>query len=165
VDAVRRLFAGYAGEKQPLAAYAATAGLFGGLFALAVLAAKRSGRSLLPRLGPGDLLLLGMATYRLSRLIARDRVTSFLRAPFVELVGPAGAQGEVVERPRGTGLQLELGQLLTSPNSVGQWVAAGFAYGLLLAPEATRLLARIMAVALVADFVGRAWRAAGKESG
>ena len=45
----------------------------------------------------GDLLLLGIATYKLSRLISSDRVTSPLRAPFVEYVEPAGAS-EVKEK-------------------------------------------------------------------
>lgn len=30
----------------------------------------------------GDLVLLGVATFKLSRLISKDRVTAFLRAPF-----------------------------------------------------------------------------------
>jgi hypothetical protein len=42
-------------------------------------------------------VLLGVATYKLSRLISSDRVTSPLRAPFVEYVEPAGAS-EVKEK-------------------------------------------------------------------
>ncbi len=39
------------------------------------------------RIGPGDILLLGVATHKLGRLLAKDWVTSFLRAPFTTFKG------------------------------------------------------------------------------
>src|SRR5262249_30882742 len=46
-----------------------------------------------------DLALLGIATHKLSRIVAKDRITGILRAPFVSYVRSSGA-GEVEEEPR-----------------------------------------------------------------
>ena len=75
---------------------------------------KRRGRRLPERIGASDLLLLGVATYKLSRLISKDSVTSVIRASFAEFQGPAGLN-EVNEQPRGSGVQHALGELLTCP--------------------------------------------------
>src|SRR6266581_4261455 len=37
-----------------------------------------------------DLALLGIATHKLSRIIAKDRITGILRAPFVSYIRSAG---------------------------------------------------------------------------
>jgi hypothetical protein len=76
-------FAGYAPhEHRPLGAYALTAAAFGSAFVASLAAAERSGRELPERLSARDLILVGVATHKVSRLIAKDKVTSFLRAPF-----------------------------------------------------------------------------------
>ena len=62
----------------------------------------------------GDLLLVGIATHKLSRLLAKDKVTSFIRAPFTRYQEPSG-QGEVEEEPYGHGLHLAVGELLVCP--------------------------------------------------
>ena len=48
------------------------------------MAARRSGRELPERVDAADLLLTGLATHKLSRLVAKDRIMSFARAPFTE---------------------------------------------------------------------------------
>lgn len=99
------IFAGYSPqEDRPLAAYAVLIGLFNAGFAGAVVAARASGRKLPERIGVADLLLLGTATQKLSRLLAKDIVTSVLRAPFTEF-GDYSGQGEVDESARGHGMQ------------------------------------------------------------
>ncbi|MBA3833255.1 MAG: DUF1360 domain-containing protein [Chthoniobacterales bacterium] len=99
----------------------------------------------------GDLLLLGLATQKASRVLARDRVTQPLRAPFTEFEGPGGS-GEVEEKARGTGLRKAIGQLVTCPYCLGIWVASGFIYGFAFNPRLTRMVASIFAVSSVADF-------------
>jgi hypothetical protein len=110
------------------------------------------------------LVTIGLATHKLSRLIAKDRVTSFLRAPFVRYVEPAG-HGEVEEEPRGEGLRLAIGELLVCPYCLGQWLAGGFAVGLVGAPDLTRLIAFVYSTETVADFLQLAYRAAEDASG
>ena len=70
------------------------------------------------RASPAGLLLLGLATQHLTRLIAKDTVTAPLRAPFTRFERPAG-EGEVSERVIGTGLRHVLGELLSCPFCLG----------------------------------------------
>jgi hypothetical protein len=84
-------------------------------------------------------------------------VTSPLRAPFTRYEGPGGP-AEVNEAVRGHGARHAMGELVTCPFCVGQWVATGFAFGLLLAPRVTRQVAATFSALEAADFLqfGRA---------
>ena len=153
--------AGYAPprERPPLAAYATFATVFHCAMAGAVAAAKRSGRDLPERVGAGDLVLIGTASYQLSRLIAKKKVTAFVRAPFTELEGKGGP-AELEERPRGTGLRRALGELLVCPYCLGLWASGGFHVGLLFAPRATRFSASVLSAMSLSDFLQLAYKAA-----
>jgi Protein of unknown function (DUF1360) len=136
-------------HRRQLGGYWALIGLYNGLIALALLAAKRSGRlGTRPRID--DLLLIGLATQRVSRMITKDRVTAALRAPFTAYQHEGGP-GEVEERPRGSGARRALGELLVCPFCVAQWVAGAFACGLLFAPRVTRFVAGLFSVVAIAD--------------
>ncbi len=143
-------------EPKPLVGYAVLTGAFNGLVAAYVVAHRRSGRELPERLPVGDFLLFSAGTQKLSRVIAKDRVTSFLRSPFTRYTGEAGP-AEVSEEPRGSGLRLAIGQLLVCPYCVGHWVAAAFIGGYIAAPRAARMLAGVFAVLGVADFLQQGW--------
>ena len=95
-------YSGYAEpeERPPFAAYATFALVFNGALAGAVAAAKRSGRDLPERVELQDLVLIGAASYKLSRLVAKKKITSFVRAPFTELQGKGGP-AELEEKARG----------------------------------------------------------------
>ncbi|MBB4664207.1 DUF1360 domain-containing protein [Conexibacter arvalis] len=147
------------GDKRPLVAYATLTGAFGASVGAAALANRRAGRSLPERIGVGDLLLLGVATHKLSRLIARDKVTSFARAPFTRFQEPAG-HGEVEEQPRGSGLRLAIGELLVCPYCLAQWIAAGLVAGYVAAPRQTRAVATVYAAETISDFLQAGYRAA-----
>ena len=141
-----------ADQHRPLAGYAVLSGAFGAALAGALLAARASGRPLPERLATQDVLLAGVATHKLSRLIAKDKVTSFLRAPFTRYQESAG-HDEIEEEPRGQGLRLATGELLVCPYCLAQWLAAGFTVGYVHAPRLTRLLAGMWTAHAVADFV------------
>lgn len=153
---LRRAYAGYAEEPQPLAQRAALSALF-----LAGYAGQlAAGRGRLPeRTGLGDVLLLGVATHKLSRLLAKDRVASFARAPFTRYQGAEG-HGEVAEEPRGTGLRRALGELAVCPYCLGMWVAGSLSAGLVHAPRATRMVSTTLAALAVSDALQLAYRAA-----
>ena len=152
---------GYAspGERPPLAAYATFAAVFHGAMAGAVMAARRSGRDLPQHVDTGDIVLIGTASYKLSRLIAKKKVTAFVRAPFTELEGKGGP-AELDEKPRGSGLQRALGELLVCPYCLGLWASGGFHAGLLFAPRATRFSASVLTAMTISDFLQIAYRAA-----
>ena len=92
----------YADEHRPLAGYAVLSGGFGVAFSSALAAAVSRRGELPERIRIGDIAMTGIATHKLTRLIAKDRVTSFLRAPFVTYQEPSG-HGEVEEAPRRPG--------------------------------------------------------------
>jgi len=153
---VQDIIAGYkGGEEMPLASYATLMGTYTAAFASLLVVAHSSGRRLPERIAYGDLVLLGAATYKLSRLISSDRVTSPLRAPFTEYVEPAGAS-EVKEKVRGTGLQRAIGDLVTCPYCLGPWVGMALAFGLVLRPRTTRLVGGILAAATISDALNHA---------
>ncbi len=134
-------FSGYADpeNRPPFASYAAFSATFGAAMAGVLLAARRSGQGLPERIDPGDLVLSGVATHKLSRLIAKDKITAFARAPFTEYQGKGGP-AEVEERARGEGLRRTVGELLICPYCLGMWISGGFHAGLLFAPAPHPLL-------------------------
>ena len=153
-------FRGYARpeERPPLGSYGALATVFNAGFAALLLAARRSGR-LPERIGVGDLLLIGVAGHKLSRLVSKDKVTAFARAPFTEYQGQGGP-GELEEKARGRGLRRALGDLLVCPYCLGLWVVAGLHGGLLFAPRTTRLVASTFSALTISDFLQIAYKAA-----
>lgn len=151
-------FASYSTEHRPLAGYAALVTAFGAAVGGAAALARATGRELPDRLGAGDVVMIGLATHKLSRLLTKDKVTSFLRAPFTEFQEASG-QGEVEEKPRGKGLQLAIGELLVCPYCIAQWVSAGLVGGMVFAPRVTRLVAASYTAETVADFLQLAYYA------
>lgn len=152
---------GYASgtEKPPLLPYTAFMAIFAGLFGGGLVAARRGGRELPERIGPSDLALIGAASHKFSRLLAKDKVTSPLRAPFTELEG-GGGPAEFEERSRGGGVRKALGELLICPYCLGLWVVALFSFGLLFAPRLTRFVASVFAALTISDFLQIAYKAA-----
>jgi hypothetical protein len=154
-------YAGYAPpeERPPFAAYATFATIFHTAMAGAVAAARRSGRDLPHRVEARDIAVIGTASYQLSRLISKKKVTAFVRAPFTELEGKGGP-AELEEKPRGSGVRRALGELLVCPYCLGLWASGGFHVGLLFAPRATRFSASVLTAMALADFLQVAYRAA-----
>jgi uncharacterized protein DUF1360 len=153
-------FAGYApGEEKPLGGYAVLMGAFTSLAALFAAWFHRSGRELPERVDARDLALLAVASHRASRLIAKDKVTSAIRAPFARYQGPDGP-GEVSEKPRGHGLRRVIGELLVCPYCLGMWTSAALTAGLLVAPRFTRWLSTVLTVFFGADALQIAYRKA-----
>ncbi|MFN2454470.1 MAG: DUF1360 domain-containing protein [Pyrinomonadaceae bacterium] len=152
-NAVAQIYEGYkGGDKMPLAGYASLVGIYSAAYGSLLLAATQSGRELPERIGYGDLVLLSIATHKLSRIITKDRVTSPLRAPFTEFEKPAGTS-EVSEKSRGTGMQRAVGDLLICPWCMSPWVAGALVFGLVFKPRATRIIGGILAAATVSDLL------------
>jgi hypothetical protein len=145
------LTSGYAPQDDtPLAGYAALMATFAGVTSAFVLWFRRAGRELPDRVAPADLALIAVATHRASRTIAKDRVTSAMRAPFTRFQ-EEGGPGEVEEQARGRGLRRAVGQLLICPYCLSMWISAAFAAGLLVAPRVTRWIAAVLDVHFASD--------------
>ncbi len=144
-------FAGHSpGQARPLGGYALLMGSFSALCGGFGLWLRQSGRQLPERVDVGDLALVGVATFKASRIIARDRVTSAVRAPFSRFQDDAG-QGEVDEAARGHGMQRVLGELMVCPYCLDVWTATAFLCGLVAAPRATRFTASMLTAVSAAD--------------
>lgn len=147
------LLAGYSEHKKPLGGYMALVGLL--TLALGSgLASTANSEEDSPELGWGDLLVLGIATHKLSRIATKDLVTSPFRAPFVKFKKSAGA-GEVEEEARGEGLQEAVGDLITCPYCIAPWIASAMVFGYQRAPRATRLIGGIFSITAASDFLNR----------
>lgn len=134
--------------RPPYAAYAGIMGAFTGGLAAAGVAARLLGRD--PREHDTlDLAVLAAATFKASRTISRDEVTSFIREPFVE-----GAAHEGGEEPVETGdLRQAIGELVTCSRCIGTWVAAALGVTQMLTPRFGRLLTWTLAAAGLNDWL------------
>jgi len=132
----------------PYAAYAGIMTTFVGGLAAAGVVARALGRD--PREHRTlDLVVLAVATFKASRTISRDQVTSFLRDPFVE-----GHAKEGGEEPVATGdLHQAIGELVTCSRCIGTWVAGVLSATQIIAPRFGRLLTWTLATAGANDFL------------
>jgi hypothetical protein len=147
--------------ERPLAAYGAIMAAYSLTFVVPLaLAARRATLPERPRFA--DLALVGVGTFKLSRLLTTDAVTGFIRAPFVHYEGMESVTTPR-ESPRGTGLRRAIGQLLLCPVCTGLWVASALTAALVAAPRATRLACGTLTVAAAADFLQSAHEASRKD--
>lgn len=135
-----------AASARPLPEYAALVGVFGtalgGYLALA--------RDRLPeRIGFADVVRLGLASYKIGRLVAKDDVTTWMRAPVT--------RDEDAQEPEREGMARALGELVTCPYCIGLWVSAGLTGALALRPRETRLVTTVFEAQAVADFLNAAF--------
>ena len=140
-------------EPRPLGPLLGIMGTYLTLFGVAAAVATRRGRWP-KRLRPDDFVLGIVATHRVSMIIARETVTSPLRAPFTKFEGPAG-EGQLKEQVRGTGWRKAMGELLTCPFCLAQWVATTWAVGFMFFPRATRMAATVFTTVTAADWLHR----------
>lgn len=71
-------------HQHKLAAYASLLGVFACASGATVLVSKRKLSRRFERLPWNDLILMGIAAQKITRIIAQDRVTQPVRAPFTE---------------------------------------------------------------------------------
>ncbi|UJA21233.1 DUF1360 domain-containing protein [Thermoleophilia bacterium SCSIO 60948] len=151
--------ASYSDEYVAHGGHAVLVGAFASVIAAATAANRAAGNGVPDRVAVQDIVMIGIATHKLSRLISKSRVAAFARAPFTRYEGNRG-HGELSEEPKGGGVRLAVGELLVCPHCLGQWIAAGFAAGLVAAPNMTRLAAAMWSAEAIADGLHLAYVAA-----
>lgn len=100
-------------------------------------------------------LLMGLASFRLTRLIVFDKITEFIRAPFFNEIEQENEQGEkeIYLVPKSAGLKGWIGELLSCYWCTGIW-ASLFIGGLhYFSTPAGEFLIVILAVAAIASFI------------
>jgi hypothetical protein len=156
---VRRAYAPH--EHRPLEGYSVSMSAYAAMVAGITAAIRATGSPLPERPAASDVLMISVATHKLSRILAKDAVTSPIRAPFTRYREPAG-HAEVAEEVRaahGTARHA-VGELLSCPFCLAMWIATGFVGGLVLAPRATRLAAATFTAVAGSDFLQLAYGAA-----
>jgi hypothetical protein len=93
-----------------------------------------------------ELIPIAMATFALAKVVAREKIGTWVRDPFVEV-----ADGE--RRPRGTRLRRAVGELLTCTRCVGAW--SGLAVVGLRAsdPAAGKTVTNVLAASAANDWL------------
>jgi hypothetical protein len=90
---------------------------------------------------------LGIAAFALSKLIAKEKVESWVREPFVEEL-PSGER-----RPKGRRLRYAVGELLTCTRCVGAWSSLALVGLRLTRPHEARVVNAVLGASAVNDFL------------
>jgi uncharacterized protein DUF1360 len=141
-----------AGDDRPLRGYAITMTVYASLVGTLAGIARITGREVPSDFPAADVALCAAATHKLSRLLAKDPVTSPLRAPFTSYQGTEGP-AELKEDVRGQGGRKTVGELVTCPFCTSVWVATGFSAGLVYLPRTTRIAMGTLAALAGADML------------
>jgi hypothetical protein len=102
-----------------------------------------------------NLLLLSLASFRLTRLLISDKITEFMRAPFFDEIKEENVVGEieVYYLPKKTGIKRFFGELLSCYWCTGIWASTGIVSMFLLSPAFSAAIILILAVAGLASIV------------
>ena len=100
-----------------------------------------------------EIVPLGVATFALSKVVAREKIGTWVREPFVEQdsehqPGP----------PRGRGLRHAIGELLTCTRCVGAWAALALVGLRVLSPRSGRIATTVLATSGANDFLQAAFK-------
>jgi hypothetical protein len=124
--------------------YAAINAVYGVLLTAVVLTTRERARE--EPITGRELIPIAAATFALSKVVAREKIGSWMREPFVE--DPAGAQ-----KPRGRRLRRAVGELVTCTRCVGAWSALGVVGLRLASPDSGRIVTNVLAASAANDWL------------
>lgn len=127
--------------------YGAINAVYGTLLAGVVLAARGRAHDR-PPIPASELIPLGAATFALSKVVAKEKIGTWMREPFVE----ENAERKP-ETPRGRGLRRAVGELLTCTRCVGAWSALGLVSLRIASPPTGRVVTTVLATSAANDFL------------
>ncbi len=131
-------------EAPPVRAveYAALSAGWGAALGTVLLAARDKGEH---PVEPSEIVPLGVATFALSKLVAKEKVDRWVREPFVD----EGPDGEA--RPKGRGLRYAVGEMLTCTRCVGTWSALAMVGLRVTRPREARVVGAVLGASAVND--------------
>ena len=91
-----------------------------------------------------ELPVFGLATFALSKALAKEKVGAWARAPVVD---------ESEGRPKGSRLRYAAGELITCTRCLGTWSALGLVGLRVVRPREGRIVASVLATAAVNDWL------------
>lgn len=121
--------------------YAALSATYGTLLGTVVLAARD--RSETPVQGR-DLPQLGLAAFALSKLIAKEKVETWVREPFLD---------EESRTPKGHGMRYAIGELVGCTRCLGAWSSLGLVALRITRPREARVVTAVLATSALNDFL------------
>jgi hypothetical protein len=124
--------------------YAALSAGYGALTGALLLTARS--RDAKP-IRPVELPVMGLATFALAKLVAKEKVESWVREPFLE-ERPDGER-----RPKGRRMRYAIGELLSCTRCVGSWSALGLVGVRLLRPREASVIVPMLALAGANDWL------------
>ena len=122
--------------------YATLSAGWGAALGTVLIAARDKGEE---PVHPAEIIPLGVATFALAKLVAKEKVDAWVREPFVE-ERPDGARV-----PRGDGLRYAVGELLTCTRCVGTWSALGLVALRVTRPREARVVTAVLGASAVND--------------
>jgi hypothetical protein len=136
--------------------YAALSAGWGAALGTVLVAARDKGDE---PVRAAEIVPLGVATFALSKLVAKEKVDSWVREPFVE-----ERDGDRV--PKGRGLRYAVGELLTCTRCVGTWSALGLVALRVTRPREARVVNAVLGASAVNDWAqaGFNWVCAGSNA-
>ncbi len=130
--------------------YAAINLVYASLFASVIVLTRERARK--DPIQLKELVPLSAATFALAKVIAKEKVGTWVREPFVEHV-------DGTPKPEGRRLQRAIGELVSCTRCVGAWSALGVV-GLRLAyPDQGRNVANVLAVSAANDWLQAGFKA------
>jgi hypothetical protein len=124
--------------------YAAINAVYGALMTALVLTTRERARE--DPISGRELVPIAAATFALSKVIAREKIGTWMRDPFVD--DPSGEK-----RPRGRRLQRAVGELVTCTRCVGAWSALGIVGLRLASPDSGRVVTNVLAASAANDWL------------
>jgi Protein of unknown function (DUF1360) len=100
---------------------------------------------------PAELPVLGLATFALAKLVAKEKVDTWVREPFLE-ERPDGER-----RPKGRRLRYAVGELLSCTRCMGTWSALGIVAMRLRRPRESGVVIPVLASAALNDWLQSAF--------
>ena len=123
--------------------YATLTAGWGAALATLLVAARDKGEE---PVRAAEIVPLGIATFALAKLVAKEKVDSWVREPFVE-ERPDGERA-----PKGRGLRYVMGELLTCTRCIGTWSALGLVALRVTRPREARVVNAVLGASAVNDF-------------
>ena len=130
--------------------YAAINLVYAGLFAGVIYLTRERARE--EPIALYELVPMSAATFALAKVIAKEKVGTWVREPFVE-------HEDGVAKPEGRRLQRAIGELVTCTRCVGAWSALGVVGLRLASPQTGRNVSNVLAASAANDWLQAGFKA------